>query len=86
MFLYSGTCTREISNNRFKIAGGNSGMKVSWQITGIRQDAFANAHRIKVEEVKSGDERGKYLYPEENGMPESMGIGYEARLKQESNY
>ncbi len=73
----------EISNNRVKIAGGNSGMKVSWQVTGIRQDAFANAHRITVEEEKSGDERGKYLHPEENGMPESMGIGYSARLENE---
>ncbi|UCE08258.1 MAG: hypothetical protein JSW07_09645, partial [bacterium] len=49
----------KIVNNRFKIAGGNPGMEVSWQVTGIRQDAFANAHRILVEEEKSGDERGK---------------------------
>ena len=71
----------KIINNRFKIAGGTPGMEVSWQVTGIRQDAFANAHRIKVEEEKSGDERGKYLHQEEHGMPESMGIGYEDRKK-----
>jgi len=73
----------EISNNRFKIAGGKSGMKVSWQVTGIRQDDFANAHRIPVEEEKSGDERGKYLHPEEHGVSETLGIGYEARLEKE---
>ena len=28
------------------------GVKVSWQVTGIRQDAYANAHRIQVEEEK----------------------------------
>jgi trimeric autotransporter adhesin len=37
---------------------------VSWQVTGIRQDAFANAHRIPVEEQKPEPERGKYLHPE----------------------
>jgi hypothetical protein len=91
-FRYQLTCiggfaqvyiAEEISNNRFKIAGGSPGMKISWQVTGIRQDAFANAHRIPVEEEKSGDERGKYLHPAEHGMPESMGVCYDARLEKE---
>jgi len=43
----------EQSGNRFKIAGGTAGMKVSWQITGTRQDAYANANRIQVEEDKA---------------------------------
>lgn len=35
----------EMSKNRFKIAGGTTGMKVSWQVTGIRQDPWAkNIH------------------------------------------
>ena len=25
----------EIANNQFKIAGGKSGMKISWQVTGL---------------------------------------------------
>jgi hypothetical protein len=54
----------EIVNNRFKIAGGKPGGKVSWLVTGIRQDAFANAHRIPVEEEKAGSEKGTYLHPE----------------------
>jgi hypothetical protein len=44
---------QEIKNNHFKIAGGKPGLKVSWQVTGIRHDDFANKHRIKVEESKS---------------------------------
>jgi hypothetical protein len=32
------------------IAGDTSGMKVSWQVTGIRKDPWANAYRVKVEE------------------------------------
>ena len=55
----------EISDNRFKIAGGVAGKKVSWQVTGIRQDAWANKHRIPVEEEKSEVERGFYLHPGE---------------------
>jgi hypothetical protein len=42
----------EVSSNQFKIGGGRPGMKVSWQVTGIRRDAFANEHRIPVEENK----------------------------------
>jgi hypothetical protein len=55
---------KEISGNRFKIAGGKPGKKVSWQVTGIRHDAYAEDHRIPVEEVKPAGERGKYLYPD----------------------
>jgi hypothetical protein len=42
----------EVSGNQFKIGGCRPGMKVSWQVTGIRKDAFANEHRIPVEENK----------------------------------
>jgi trimeric autotransporter adhesin len=42
----------EVSGNQFKIGGGRPGMKISWQVTGIRKDAFANEHRIPVEEDK----------------------------------
>jgi hypothetical protein len=53
----------EIKGNKFVIAGGKPGAKVSWQVTGIRHDAYAEAHRIKVEEDK-GDKRGTYIHPE----------------------
>jgi hypothetical protein len=58
--------TSNYNNNksRFKIAGGTPGMKVSWQVTGIRKDPWANAHRISVEEDKPAKERGYYTYPE----------------------
>ena len=49
-------------------------MKVSWQVTGIRKDAWANAHRIKAEEDKPSKERGFYLYPELYDKPEEKGI------------
>jgi hypothetical protein len=64
------------SSSRFKVAGGISGMKVSWQVTGIRKDPYANAHRIPVEEDKPAKERGYYLYPELYGQPEEKGISH----------
>jgi hypothetical protein len=63
-------------NSRFKVAGGTSRMKVSWQVTGIRKDPYTNAHRIRVEEDKPAKERGYYTYPELYGQPEEKGISH----------
>ncbi len=60
---------QEVSGNRFKIAGGRAGGRVSWQVTGIRKDVYANAYRIKVEEEKPLAQRGSYLHPELFGPP-----------------
>ena len=65
---------QKVSSNRFKIAGGAVGLEVSWQVTGIRQDAWANAHRVQVEEEKSAKERGYYLHPELYGASEERSI------------
>ena len=54
----------EIHNNSFTIATDKPGVKVSWQVTGIRQDAWAKAHRIPVEEDRPKTEQGRYLHPE----------------------
>ena len=42
----------EISDNQFKIGGGQPGMKISWQVTGIRHDAYAEQNPIQVEQDK----------------------------------
>jgi hypothetical protein len=65
---------QEVKDNKFKIAGGNKGQKVSWQVTGIRQDAWAKSHRILVEEEKTAEERGRYLYPLEHGVSQEFGM------------
>ncbi len=57
------------NESRFKIAGGTSSMKVSWQVTGIRKDPWANAHRVQVEEDKPDKERGYYIHPDLYGQP-----------------
>ncbi len=71
---------KKMSGNRFKIAGGKPNAEVSWQVTGIRQDAWANAHRIPVEENKPAGQRGRYLYPELFGASADRSLN--ARLDQ----
>ena len=66
----------EVKGNRFKIAGGESSMKVSWQVTGIRHDPYAEMNRILVEESKPADELGTYLHPDAYGLPEIRGLAY----------
>jgi len=84
-FRYQLTCiggfapvyvAERVSNNWFKIAGGQAGMEVSWQVTGVRHDAFAEANRIPVEVDKPDTERGKYLHPFAHGLPEEMGLDH----------
>jgi len=58
----------EIKDNRFLIATDVPGIKVSWQVTGIRDDAWARANRIEVEVPKAEHERGQYLHPEAFGV------------------
>jgi len=67
---------QEVRGNRFQIAGGKPGGKISWQVTGIRQDAFAEKHRIQVEVEKPVGEQGYYLYPEAYGQPEEKGVAW----------
>lgn len=67
----------EIQNNQFRIAGGSPGLKVSWQVTGVRQDPYAEANRIVVVEDKPEAERGTYLHPEAYGFGEEKGVAAE---------
>ncbi len=73
----------KINSNRFSIAGGQPGMEVSWQVTGIRHDPVAEANRVVVEEDKKPFEVGKYLNPEAYGLPRSMAVYYD--IKREDN-
>ncbi len=65
---------REVAGNRFTIQTSAPRTKVSWQVTGIRHDAYAEAHRIPVEEEKPAAEQGFYLHPGLFGAPEEQGI------------
>ena len=64
----------KVANNQFSIKTDKPNVEVSWQVTGIRQDAWANAHRIPVEEQKDARERDHYLHPELYGASDEAGI------------
>lgn len=75
----------EVSNNRFVIKTNTPNVKVSWQVTGIRQDEWANAHRIEVEVDKKGPEKGRYIHPELFGKPKSLSISSLMRSSKSEN-
>jgi trimeric autotransporter adhesin len=58
---------QEVKANRFVIAGGPPGGKISWQVTGIRKDPYTKKYPLVVEVEKGKDTlvpKGEYLFPE----------------------
>ncbi|MCW5776608.1 MAG: hypothetical protein KIS87_09235 [Phycisphaeraceae bacterium] len=64
----------EIEDNRFMIAGGPAGLKVSWRVEAIRNDAYVRVYGAPIEVEKAESERGKYIHPELYGQPKELGI------------
>jgi trimeric autotransporter adhesin len=64
----------EINENRFTIRTDKPSVKVSWQVTGVRQDAWAKENRIPIEVEKANGERGRYLHPSAHGLSKEMGV------------
>lgn len=62
----------KIRDGAFAIRTDRPHVEVSWQVTGIRRDAWAEAHRIEVELDKSPEQRGRYLHPEAFGKPKEL--------------
>jgi hypothetical protein len=65
----------EVGHGQFKVASDATNTKISWQITAVRQDAYAKAHPLVVEQEKPVNERGHYAHPELYGQPIDMQIG-----------
>jgi hypothetical protein len=61
--------SQKLSNNRFSIKTDKPNVEVSWQVTGVRNDAYAKAHPMKVEIEKPAEEKGTYTHPELHGLP-----------------
>ena len=61
--------SKRIDNNQFTIHTNATNVQVSWQITAVRQDAYAKAHPMVVEQLKGDKERGFYQHPELYGQP-----------------
>ena len=64
----------EVQGSSFTIGGGTPGLKVSWQITALRDDPYLRANRLAAEVQKVPADRGKYLYPQGYGKSADQSI------------
>ena len=65
----------KMQGNYFKIKTNQPNVEVSWQVTGVRHDKWADAHRVQPEVEKEAENKGKYLNAAEFGQPRSKQIG-----------
>jgi len=72
------TVEREVENNTFTIRTDKPEVKVSWQVTGRRQDPAIRANPLPVEEMKREAERGLVAYPLQRQEKEASLISFES--------
>jgi len=65
---------RKINGNQFTMRSSRGNLEVSWQVTGIRRDAWAEKNRIPNSADKPAAEKGKLLHPEAFGKAADQGI------------
>lgn len=70
----------KVSGNWFVIRTSVPNVEVSWQVTGIRKDKWAEANRIQVEMDKPEIEKGYYMHYKEWNQPVEKAIDREALL------
>ncbi|MCD6063728.1 MAG: hypothetical protein K0R82_1639 [Flavipsychrobacter sp.] len=68
--------SKEIGGNKFEIKTDKPNVKVSWMVTGVRNDKFAQKNRIVTEVEKAPNEKGFYLNPEVYGLPFERSIPF----------
>lgn len=69
--------SKEVVSNQFEIATNQPNVKVSWEVTGVRNDGYMQyVNTLQSEELKSDDMKGKYIEPKAHQMPEYLGINY----------
>jgi hypothetical protein len=66
--------SEKINGNRFFIRTDKPNVEVSWQVTGVRKDPWAEKNRIIIEEYKKPEFRGYYLHPQPYGQPETRSV------------
>jgi hypothetical protein len=70
-----------VSDNRFRIAGGNPGQEVSWSVTGVRHDLWTRAQPPRDVIEKPQDVRGRYVHPLLYGQPPERGEFFRRRRR-----
>ena len=59
----------KIAKHQFTIRTNVPNVEVSWQVTGVRQDRFAKANPLVIDQEKEARVRGFYIHPELYGAP-----------------
>ena len=67
---------KPVTANAFMVRTSSPKVEVSWQVTGVRNDAFARTKPITIEADKEPENKGKYLNPAAFGAPSEKGIGH----------
>ncbi len=75
--------SEKLNHNQFKIKTDKPNVEVSWQITGVRHDKFAEKHRVIPEMDKEPENKGYYLHAEELGKPAAKSIDNRQKLQKE---
>jgi hypothetical protein len=81
--------SEEVQGGQFRIKTDRPNVKVSWQVTGVRNDALMAMKPLIPEPEKSPTARGTYLHPEAFDQPITRGEQYareqelDARLEQQ---
>jgi hypothetical protein len=64
-----------VQNNQFSIRTDKPNVDVSWQVWGIRNDAYARAYPFTAERPKTGVEVGSRFHPEVHNLPSDRSLG-----------
>lgn len=65
---------KKVQSNEFAIKTDKPNVEVSWQVSGVRNDAHAKAHPFVAEQPKSPGNRGRYLAPEVHGRSQNESV------------
>jgi hypothetical protein len=66
----------KVQNGQFRIETDKPQVEVCWQVSGVRNDAYARAHPFEAEQRKTGEEHGLYLQPEVFGKSHTESLAY----------
>jgi len=71
----------EISGNTFTIKTDKPNVKVSWQVTGVRNDKWAQKNRVIAEVEKEKENKGLYLHAAAYDKPKEKSIDWNTHEK-----
>ncbi|MEX2483819.1 MAG: hypothetical protein WED10_04650, partial [Brumimicrobium sp.] len=75
----------EVSGNKFLIRTDEPNVKVSWELTGVRNDPYMQQNPYQTEVDKEGEEVGVYMNPELYSQPKEKGMEQREQKKTKKN-